>query len=116
MVNGRVYTAPVVRDAMLPYLVVGNYSEQVDNFAGRPGSACMFDLKGYAYSSGGDRQLMELWEECYLTLHRQPLVLGNHLHLTGTLRLLATYLDPDDGKTMQFVAKYEATTRVAGAP
>jgi hypothetical protein len=111
--GNKVFTPPVKAGTPFPWLVIRNYSESPSNFAGRMGSQVGFDLTGHVRQDKdyGDAPLLALWEQSCLALHRVPLNVDGHTLLTGTLRLLVTYSDPDDGKVMQFVARYEGMTR-----
>jgi hypothetical protein len=111
-VSNRVYTPPVKQsETRFPRLVVDGYEEDPSNFFNRSGSRVQMLVKGQVRSEAGDGNREALWGEVFDALHEQPLVVDGHLHLLGTLRRTATYLDPD-GVTLHFVGTYEGVTRL----
>lgn len=120
-VDGRVFTGTVEPGTPLPYLVIGQYTEDDQGFFGRPGSDVTFRLSGFVPTRDaagvpiyGDKALLALYGECYATLHRQALPVDGHIALRGSLRYITDYPDPD-AAALQFVAEYHGSTRVAGA-
>ena len=110
-VNNRVYTAPVVTTASLPYLVISNYRAKSANFFGRPGWIVTLDLKGFVVLTAGDAPLLALYEEAQEAIHGVPLDIDGHIFLTGVLTLTGMYADPVAKNVWQFVATYTGDTR-----
>lgn len=115
----RVYPGLAPRNAGVPYVTVGRYAEEGVNWFGRAGSRVSFDVKGYVstqdpYGSPivGDTALLALHDAVYVALHNAPVTVNDHWLLMGTLRLVTDFMDPD-APLHQFVARYEAETRVA---
>jgi hypothetical protein len=107
----KIKTGAIKQGLEPPYLLLQNYEEPVDNFHGRSGSKVSFLLKGFTLVQLGDDPLLELYDQCYRTLHRRRLSVAGHLHISGTLELLTTFPDPENNTLIQFVAAYEGVTR-----
>ena len=111
----RVHKTPIAQELKTwPRIAVYGEMEDPSNFFGRPGNEGRMLVRCEVICKAGDDPLEELAAQVEAALDNQPIEMGDHELIIGTLRrTIPKYPDPDIANLWLLPMLYESETRVA---